>query len=226
MFFKCQIEGVYWFFIPLFAVYLSMPVLSLIKDNRKILWYMAGGTFVLGSLLPPVFTYLKLEWNYDLSMLTCGGYLMYAILGYLLSTEHLSKSKRIIIYILGLAGGFLRYFATILLSRRDGVLNGTFFSYKGYYAVFLSIAVFIFIKNSKLVVKIGNNSKLTKILKNLADCSLGIYLLHMIIYRTLDNFIPTNCWEWRVLVPFLIYAIAFAVIWLCKKIPIVKHIVP
>lgn len=73
--FLSKFENVYWFFIPLFAVYLAMPVLSLLRENRRILWYMVGGAFLLQSTLPALFRYAGLSWNGSLSMLTMGGYL-------------------------------------------------------------------------------------------------------------------------------------------------------
>lgn len=220
------IENVYWFFIPLFAVYLSMPVLSLLADNRRILWYMAGGSFLLSSFIPLVIGYLGFWWNYSLTMLTCGGYLMYAILGYLLATEELSKPKRIILYLLGIFGAVLRYVMTVLGSRRDGVIYKGFFSYTAYYAVFLAVAVFVFAKSSRLIERIKLSPRFVLVIKTVSGCSFGIYLTHMIIYNTLSKYLQTACWEWRLLVPFLIYAIGLIGVWVLKKIPVVKYIVP
>lgn len=47
MFNNTTAESVYWFFIPLFMVYLSMPVVSLLKDNRRVLVYIAGTAFLI-----------------------------------------------------------------------------------------------------------------------------------------------------------------------------------
>lgn len=221
-----SIEGVYWFFIPLFAMYLAMPVLSLLKDHRRILWYMAGGAFMLTSLLPPIFGYLKLSWNGSLAMLTAGGYLLYTLLDYLLATTDLNKKQRLLIYGLGIFGAVLRYGMTVLLSRQDGAINKTFFSYKEYYAVFLAVAVFVFFKYFKPLDKLAEHPKVAGAIKTISGCSFGIYLMHMIIYRELAKLIPAGCWEWRLLVPFLIYAIALAVTFILKKIPLLKNIVP
>ncbi len=220
------IENVYWFFIPLFSVYLSMPVISLLAHNRRILWYMAGGSFLISSFVPLVIGYMGFWWNYSLTMLTCGGYLMYAILGYLLATEELSKPKRVILYLLGLFGAVLRYTMTVLGSRRNGVIYKGYFSYTAYYAVFLAVAVFLLAKNSRLIEKIKQCPRCVSIIKTISGCSFGIYLSHMIIRTFLGRYLPSNCWEWRLLVPFLIYAIGLVGVWVLKKIPVLKHIVP
>lgn len=219
-------EGVYWFFIPLFAVYLAIPVISLLKDNRKILWYMFFMGFFTISFLPPILSYFDLTWNNYMNFVLTGGYLNFAIIGYLISTEELNIKKRLCIYFLGILGILIRYGATVYLTLSEGQINRTFFNYHGYYSVFLAVAVFVFIKYSKIVKKIGENEKFTKLLKTISGCSFGVYLMHMIVYRFLARFITTNCWEWRLLVPFLIYGLCVLCTFILKKIPILKHIVP
>ncbi len=225
-FMSASIEPVYWFFFPLFAVYLSMPVLSLLKDQHKTLWYMAGGALVLNTLLPSICKYLGLSWNSYLTMLTAGGYLIYPIIGYLFSITDFKKYQRGIIYALGLISTVGKYVITYWLSTRDGALNQLLFGYTTYIAVFQACAVFIFFKYFPLCQKMATSAKVCKVLQTVSGCSFGIYLTHMIIYRRLDNYLPTNCWEWRLLVPFLIYAIAFAITFVIKKIPVLKNIVP
>lgn len=224
--FLSQIENVYWFFIPLFSIYLAMPILSLLKDNKKILWYMAGGAFFLTSLFPPLFDLVGVKWNFSLSMLTMGGYLLFPVLGYLLSTTEFSRKQRWGIYVLGVFGALLRYGVTFHLSTRDGIINKTFFSYTGFYSVFLACAVFVFFKHSGICKRIAENQTVAGLFSKLAGCSFGVYLIHMIILRLLGKIIPQNCWEWRLLVPFLIYIICLVIVLAVKKIPIVKWIFP
>lgn len=224
--FTCSIESVYWFFIPLFAVYLSMPVISLLKDNKNILWYMVGGAFLLHSLFPQLFSYLNISYNNSLNMMTVGGVLIFPILGYLLATTEFSKWQRAIFYALAIFGVTLRYLGTWYLSSIDGVLNKTFYGYTGYWSVFLACGVFVFFKYFKLFHKIAEKEKVCKTLSIISGCSFGVYLTHMIIFRFLGNFIQVYSWQWRLLVPFLIYAIALAITYILKKIPILKNIVP
>ena len=225
-FFGSGFESIYWFFIPLFAVYISIPVLSLLKDNRQILWYMAGGAFLLNSLGPTLFRYIGLQWNGSLSMLTVGGMLLFPILGYLFSVTDFSKKQRIIIYALGLFGAVLRYTVTYILSVRDCKTNRLMFDYNGFYSIFLACAVFTFFKYFPLCSQLAASKKAVKVLKAVSSCSFGVYLMHMIIYRKLDDFIPVNSWQWQLLVPFLIYAIALGITYIIKKIPVLRNIVP
>ncbi len=226
--FGTSIENVYWFFIPLFAVYLAMPGMSLLKNHRNTLWYLAGSAFLLNSLFPPIFNYIGLRWNSSLTVSMVGGYLLFAILGYLFATEEFSRRKRIIFYVLGVFGAVLRYGMTVYLSVRDGAINKTFFSYIEYYSVFLAIAVFMFFKNSKFIKKFELNKRVADIISRISGCSFGVYLMHMFIIRYLLKVLPKSYLgvEWRLFAPFVVYAIAVLLTFILKKLPILKHIVP
>ncbi len=63
MFLNTTVENVYWFFIPLFMVYLSFPVISLIKEHKKILIYMVVCAFSIYSVYPAVSAILGIQVN-------------------------------------------------------------------------------------------------------------------------------------------------------------------
>ena len=138
-----SVEGIYWFFIPLFGIYLCMPLLSLLKDYTKTLWYAVTVSFLLQGVLPYVFQWLKLTWNSKLTLPAASGYVLYALLGYLLSVTNLSKKQRIVLYLLGAGCAAFRYAATYLLSYKSGITDTTYYSYHGFFAVFLAAAVFV-----------------------------------------------------------------------------------
>lgn len=228
-FFNTSIENVYWFFIPLFSVYLSMPILSHLTEekHRKTLWYIAFITFFLQSFCPTVFSILNLKYNYALNVPVVGGYLLYVILGYLLSTEDLTRCKRIILYLLGLFGAVLRYTATVYLSARDGKINKMFFSYTAFYALFLAVGVFVLFKYIPWN-KIFKSEKSCEIISKISSCSFGIYLIHISVMFIMKTYlhISANCWQWRLLMPFVIYAVCALITIIIKKIPVIKNIVP
>ncbi len=223
--FLTSVENVYWFFIPLFSVYLALPVLSLLKNHRRILWYLAGSTFLLTSLLPPVFKYIGLSWNTNLNMPMSAGYLLFVILGYLFSTEELSRKQRLVIYGFGIFGAVLRYTMTVILSVGDGVINKMFFSYTEYYSVFLAVAVFVMLRYMKPVNFLRDKKE---VLSKISGCSFGVYLIHMIIIRFFNSILPETFFGavWRMTAPVFIYLIALLITFVLKKIPIIKNIVP
>jgi surface polysaccharide O-acyltransferase-like enzyme len=205
-----------------------MPGLSLLKNYRDTLWYLAGSAFLLNSLLPPIFKYVGLRWNSALTVPMVGGYLLFSILGYLFATEDFSRRKRIIIYAFGIFGAVLRYGMTVFLSVRDGAINETFFSYTEYYSVFLAVAVFVFFKNSNFLKKFELNQRIVSIISGISSCSFGVYLMHMFIIRYLLKVIPESYLgiEWQIFGPFVVYTIAVLLTFIFKKLPVLKHIVP
>ncbi|XCB29845.1 hypothetical protein RQN30_11935 [Arcanobacterium hippocoleae] len=68
------IEVTYWFFFPLFAIYLALPVISLLKDQRSVLIYAAAAAFILQYCLPVIMKMLGSNWNPDFSMPALGGF--------------------------------------------------------------------------------------------------------------------------------------------------------
>lgn len=182
--------------------------------------------FITISLLPALFKELGISWNYSISMPMMGGYLIYPVLGYLLSRTELKKSYRVIIYILGVLGALQRYVMTYILSEKAAFIDKTYFSYTEYYAFFLASAVFVFFKYSKIIAGITKNKWAAKYIPQIASLSFGVYLLHMIVYRLLTNLITENIWQWRLLVPFLIYGICLIGTYTIRKIPVIKRIIP
>ena len=223
----CEFETVYWFFPVLFSVYFAIPVISLLKDNRKVLWYMVGGAFAFYSFLPLAFSWFGLAWNYNLQMPVVAGYLMFPVLGYLLSTQDLKKSHRIGIYIASLLCVAFRYVAILTMSQADGEVNRKYFDNVGFYCVILAGAVFLFIKNSSLVGKIGENEKLVKVIKTVSGCSFGVYLVHMhfmnhVLYRVIER----DSLMWRTAGIVIVYIASLAIVYVIRKIPVLKKIVP
>ena len=225
-FVNCKIEAVYWFFIPLFAVYLAIPVISCLKDNHKILWYMAFGALTVNSLLPSIFSYLGLSWNYSFAMQSVGGMLIFTVLGYLFSVTDFTKKQRYVIYALAILAVLVKFAGTVIFSYKTGTLDKTFYGYTSYIAVLQACGVFLFFKQSNIIKKIAENPQISKIISRISACSFGIYLMHMIVYRFLRRFIAEFHWEWRLIVPFVIYAICLLFTYLLKKIPVIKNIVP
>lgn len=85
----------------------------------------------------------------------------------------------------------------------------------------------MFIKN----INFNNFIKSDKIknyLSKIAGCSFGIYLIHIIIkYYEIKIFnINIYSWQWRIFGIISTYIISLVIIYLLKKLPIIKKIVP
>ena len=216
---------IYWFFIPLFSLYFFIPVLSLLKDRKDILWYMAFFIFVTHSCAPVLFNALGLKYNFAMAFPTAG-YTLFLLLGFLFSQIELTRNQRIVIYVLGISSALIRYIGTYHYSLLAGKIDKYLFSYMHFHSVLLALAVFIFIKQLVTFVNINNN--LSNILSVASSCSLGIYLIHKLIMSlelrifglTADNF------YWRFFGAFMTYSVCFLIVFFVKKIPYVRKFFP
>lgn len=221
-------ENVYWFFIPLFMVYLAIPVMSLLKDNKKILWYMTGICFLINTVYPMACVVLNIQYNGAFSFPAAGGYMMFVLLGYLLSHTNFTKHQRCSLYGLGLLiGGGVRYTTTLLWSAKNGTLDRTFWGYFNFPAVFLSVGVFLFIKYLPLDNLLRSGTA-RKWLSKISGAGFGVYLMHMLVYQVLLEYtmLDEYSYAWRFLIPFAIYVICVFLVLLLKKIPVLRSIVP
>lgn len=101
-----QVISIYWFFIPLFSVYLSIPILSLIPSNLRVgvFKYSAIISFVLYGIIPCFARVLDIPYNNGLQISAVSGYMCYILIGYLISHCDIKKRNRIVLYILGVVG--------------------------------------------------------------------------------------------------------------------------
>ena len=136
-----QIEQVYWFFFPLFSIYLSMPLLSLLADSKKALAYGVGAFFILQSVLPYVLPILGIEWLGSISILALSGNLLFTALGYLHATTEITKNQRMMIYILGILGAVFRFAYTAVSSEAIGAVDRWYFNYLAFPAVLQGAAL-------------------------------------------------------------------------------------
>lgn len=223
------IEGVYWFFFPLLSAYFSIPILTLLSDNKKILWYLVGLSFVLQGLCPVLFKLIGIPWNSSLNLAVCGGYIIFVVLGYLLANTVLEKSVRYILYALGIGALLLRFFYTLFSTINSGTLDRTMFGYTTFLGILPAVAIFVFFKEFE---NKNSNSWIygkAKLLATVSGCSFGVYLIHeLFIVDIIFNMLgvsPTSILL-RTVCPFLIYGISRLVILTIKKIPILEKIVP
>ena len=223
-----QIEQVYWFFFPLFSIYLSMPLLSLIADNKRALAYGVGVSFVLQSVFPYALPILGINWPGSIAVLALSGNLLFTALGYLLSTTELTKKQRTVIYVLGLLATIFRFIYTAVSSESIGAVDRLYFNYLAFPAVLQGIAVFTLFKHMDFSLI---NARKARIMSVISSCSFGVYLMHKPI---LDHFVLSPHWlnipmtsvMLRTVGALVFYIACVGIVLLLKKIPVVKNIVP
>lgn len=224
-----QIIDVYWFFIPLFALYLSFPVLSLLCDGShdRTLWYLVGVAFVCNSVLPCVLPMVGIQLNPSLMLPVAAGYLIYPVLGYLLSKTDLTRVQRMGIYVVGLVSLVLRYTATVVDSYASHELAQPFWGYTYFPCLLLSVAVFVFARQVRWS-RIFGTPRRERILARVAGGSFGVYLLHMVFfwYALQVTGLDGGRLSWRTVMPFVAYATCLAITLVLKRIPVIRRLVP
>ena len=228
IFFTNAEEPIYYFMFDILGIYMTIPVLSVLAEekNRKLCWYTVILMFVTISFLPVVLSLFGIKYPSSFSI-QFGGLIIFVLLGYLLSTEEINRKHRIIIYILGLLSIIFRFAYTYFNTISSNELNGILFNYVHFYSVLLACAVFVFIKYNFLVQKISNE-KFKKIISKVAACSFGIFLIHKIVMHYEIRIFSINEFSiwWRTLGILSTYLISLILVYIGKKIPYVKKILP
>lgn len=219
--------GVYWFFIPLFTIYLSIPVISLIDEEKriKIFWYAIVLGTICNIVCPFLFSFLDITYNEDLKFPIVGGYIIYVLLGY--NIHHCSLKKRHILMAVTaiLIGFFLQFAGTIYFTPEGGEINKLFKGYLNVPAFVMSVGVFVVVRF------IGENlkqQKIKKLIYFLSQYTFGIYLIHIFLIWTIPSMygINTSSILWRTIGAIFIFCISCMCCVIIKKIPFLKWLLP
>ena len=223
---NCTHFSIYWFFIPLFACYLCMPVLTKIEDKTKIFGYLIVYAFISYSVIPFICSWLHISINPNIQVPIASGYIIFILAGYYFGTVEIQKIWRVLIYLLGLVGLFLHCYMTIKLSPEGAPINGLFKGYLNFPCVLYSFAIFIFCKYTSWQWLYKNNL-IFKIFSALKECSLGIYLIHGFFVYYLVPFwgINTASLYYRIGGAVLIVVSSMLITLMIRKVPYLRNVV-
>lgn len=217
----------YWFFIPLFAVYISIPFLSYInKENRKKAFvYGFVAAFISISCLPFIFNIFGWQYNQALYVPIASQYVMYVLIGYVIDNYDIPKKYRICIYVSGLVALLVHIVGTQLLSYEYGYVKQNFKGYLNVPCVVYSVSIFVAFKylNREKVKNV-----LVKVTKPFASATFGIYLIHMyFIMIALEKLnIQKTSIYYRTFGAVLIFVVCAVVVKIIQKIPFIKRCIP
>ena len=219
---------IYCFFIPLFCAYLAIPLFSLVpEDKRKeIFTYLTTLAFVLNILIPFIISVFNLKIHWGISIAVSSGFLFYTLTGYLLHKYDLNKKYRLILYTLAIIGLLMHIIGTYTLSMNAGEIIKTYKGYNNLPCVLYSLGVFVFIKYD--LVKIMKFDWIGRTVNYLNYYTFGIYLIHWYLLKIILNVSHISRFSiaFRLLSPIAVLIVSVGIIWILRKIPIVKEIVP
>ncbi len=229
---NCKGMGIYWFFPALFSVYLTIPLFSLVDEDKRIgkkgiFTYLILVYIVLNVLLPFVCRLTGIQWNSALNAVSCGGYVVWFLIGYLLANTDINKKFRILIYILGLIGFFMYFYLTVQNSFKTGRFDKTYAGYMNIPAIFMGTAVFVLFKYGKWN-SIEKHEKAVRFVRNLSSASFGVYLIHYYLKDfSIRHFgIDPRSTLYRIVGTFIIYGLSVIIVRAIQKIPVIRKMVP
>lgn len=215
-----KFNNLYWFFPPLFSLYLSIPLFACLDENKKIavLKYLAGSCFLLNCLIPFLLMAFKIKIRFPIVIAVGSGYLLYLILGYLFNKLEFSKKEKRIIYLLAFIGLLIHMCGTYFLSMEAGKIIRTYKGYTNVPCIFYSMGIFLFVKEN---VHWLSTESIKGGLKILKDYTFAIYLLHWFVMNSLIRVfhIDTHSIVYRLGGIFLVTFICVCITWVIRKIP-------
>ena len=216
----------FWFFIPLFSVYLSIPILTAIpEENREsVFGYGIAAAFLINSLLPFAAQLCSIEWNFALTIQTVSSYMLFVLIGWWLNRHPLTRKQRIWIYILGLAGFCVHFFGTWIFSRQLGTVDSNFKGYFTPFSVLYSAAVFTAFR----YMKPAKAQWLATRLSWFVPATFGVYMIHWFVLRLIFglNLFNEQSLTFRFIGPMVVFAGCCLIVRGMQKIPVVRKLVP
>lgn len=209
--------------MPLFGLYLSMPLLSAVDDEKKksIFKYIIMSVFLL-SVLQLICGIIKLPY-FNLNVASASGYVIYLLIGYYVSHYELSDKSRHIIYVLGFIALLVHLLGVWKTSYMLGAVDKTFKGYLSPMSILYASALFVFFRYASFDKMKGLN----KIINFLRETTFGIYLIHYFIIYHLCYIIQINRYSivFRTFGAIAIFLTAALIVKLLKRIPVIKQLV-
>lgn len=222
--FQTSVIKIYWFFVPLFRIYLLIPLVSYIKEECRKKVFIPLSIFLF--LMDFILCNIGLEQGIHRTEIDkmCL-YMSYVLVGYLIHKYKISKRWRGILYALGIVGLMIHIVSTYTLSYEAGYVVQRWKGYANIPCVLYSVAIFVLLKQIGEKIK---NEKVIKFFDFISQYTFSIYLIHWYILQyMIDVFaIDTRAIWYRVGAPFLVFIICIAITWCIRKIPILRKVLP
>lgn len=208
-----------WYLYLILGLYLLTPIYRIITKNSKKeeYSYLLIILFIFTIILNDISMFLNI--NISFNVLIFNPYIFLYFLGDYLSRYGINKKIQNINYIFTLISVVL-----IILNNIINIFNPNYLTYTCLFTFSITLSIFNFIKNTKF------NFKNEKILINISECTLGIYLIHQliinIIYKLLKIDIILNYpYISLILYSLFVLIISYIIVYLLRKIKLIKKYV-
>lgn len=220
---------IYWFFMPLFGIYLSIPLFASIEEENRVelFKYLFLIGFIFNGTIPFLLSAFHIDMAWPLGINVISGYAIFVVMGYLIHKIDFTLNQRCIIYILGLAGLLMHFGGTYYESYALGDVSQIYKNLTYAPIVMYSGAFLLFIKQIGGKVMKTNISKYVHFIKKY---TFPIYLMHYYIIEILNRYLHltnyTKSIFYRLGMPFIVIPITIIIAALIRKLRLGKKILP
>lgn len=224
-----QIEPILWFLYAIISLYVLTPFLSLLATQKK------GSLYLLGIFFLFFFSKSIIWLPYDLlhrpiplllNLVEGNQYLAYYVLGFLLTKkEYLKNIKSRYLIFMFLCVTTFTFLSTVYLSSQRGEIVQSFYIFSSPFCYLASVLLWTVVSRIKFT---SWSSVWIKGILSVSGCCFGIYIIHLIIQRIiqqLDIFNLSNAFWFLCLIP-INFIVSFLLIFILKKIPVIKKLIP
>lgn len=218
LFIHGKLNGHMWFFIPLFAFYLSYPFVNLCilgGGNVKIYIILSLAMTSLLSFVLAIFDLGQLN-LFPIS----GGYLFIPVLGYYMNSIQLSLKNRRYVYLLGILSCLIHFLFLIFQPQYNSIV----LQYQYPTSIIMAVAIFVLFKNVDWSNYLSKIKISTNTISQISSCSLGVYLIHGFFITLCSKFFPYISNPYYGFI--IIYGISLLIVRLMKRIKYLNYIVP
>ena len=223
----------FWFLYALMGLYLFIPILTAILTTNYqnyfiVLWFLTVGIF---PFLIVMASFIGRNMNVGLDLRMFAGYSGYLLIGYLLGKIELPKKIQLFSLLIFAIAVVLTAWGTYFAHSQASVFAYYFYEYLSPNVILMSISSFIAIK---LFAKhIRPHSLTYRVIFNLSLASFGIYLVHPIILRLLEDglfgfSLSTETFQPAFSIPilaFVTFLLSFICIAIISRIPWFRRVI-
>lgn len=191
-----------WFLIMLISLYILVPVLRKVAEERELLRYGILSGVVLIFFVPSI---LQVMSQSDLDAIKKFGtslsevfpstvftndfsYILYFLLGYYLHTFDFSPKQRILCYLMLITGLILTFVLPIRMANKSQISTGDFYAPESLNVLLMSVGMFVF---GKYVLSgFQSNEKTQSVFRYVSECGLTVYLVHVFV---MDSVFAIGC---------------------------------
>ncbi len=219
---------IYVFFLYLFGIYLCIPVFSLLREEYQdqIIAYVVGVSFLLNYLIPFLYKIFPSHYVIQIPFDIANGFLIYALLGYLIAKYDISWKWRMLSYGMALLGFALRIGGTYINSMQMGMIDHTFRGYTNITTLLSAVGVFVFIKQIGQKIK---NEVFIKVIEWLSSYTFSIFLIHYYILKLIKVYVFSeyiHTFGYKLIIPIIVFGICIGIIEVLRKIRIIDKLLP